>query len=198
MRFGGRRRPEWGTLWISAIPDRSEQEIHPMAKATFSVLSEKDKQLVLETEPKKLAKLDEDELIALHDRVRRARNRQTKLYRQQAAGKVKSNRRRAGASASQARDRARAEVLEESLARVSRRLASAARASAEALKAERLATARGAKAKPAAKKQATKKKAKPSGTATANKKQRTPASEKKRASTKSSTKRTQAKRDRRR
>jgi phytoene dehydrogenase-like protein len=170
-----------------------------MAKATFRVLSEKDKQLVLETEPKKLAKLDEDELIELHARVRRARNRHTKLYRQQAAGKVKSNRRRAGASASQARDRARAEVLEDALARVSRRLAAAARASADALKTERLAAAKGAKAKPTSGAKApAKKKSKPAGTAKANKKRRTPASEKKRASAKGSTKRTQAKRDGRR
>ena len=166
-----------------------------MTKATFSTLSEKDKQLVLETEPKKLAKRSEDELLDLHARVRRARNRNTKNYRQGAAQRVGAAKRRAGASKEHSRDRARAEVLEEALARVSRRLAAVARATAEELKAERLAAARKQKqAKASAK---TKGKGKPKGKGKAAKATRTPASEKRRASTKGKTKRAQAKRDRR-
>jgi hypothetical protein len=167
-----------------------------MAKATFSILSEKDKQLVLETEPKKLAKLSEDELLDLHSRVRRARTRNLKNYRRSASQRVSDTKRRAGASKAQSRDRARAEVLEEALARVSRRLGAVAHAAAEELKAERLAAARKGKGAPGrSKAPATKSAGKPKGTAKAKKSQRSPASEKARASTKSTGKRRQAKRD---
>lgn len=170
-----------------------------MAKATFSVLSERDKQLVLETEPAKLKQLDEDELLALHSRVRRARTKHTKLYRQGASARVKATKARAGASKAQARDRARAEVLEEALARVSRRLAAVAHATAEELKASRLAAARGAKAptKKGKRPSAAKAKAKPTGTAKAKRAAKTPASKKARAGAKASGKRAQAKRDKR-
>ena len=167
-----------------------------MAKATFNVLSESDKRLVLETEPAKLEKLDEDALLALHARVRRARNKHTKLYRQAAAGRVKANRARANASKTHARDRARAEVLEEALARVSRRLAAVAHATAEVLKASRLEAAR--RGKGAAKRSGkTAAKGKPSGSSSARRKGKTPATKKAHASTKSAGKRTQAKRDKR-
>ena len=38
--------------------------------------------LVRETEPARMAKLDEDDLLDLHTRVRRARSKYVKLYRQ--------------------------------------------------------------------------------------------------------------------
>lgn len=134
-----------------------------MVKATFSVLSERDKQLVLETEPKRLRELDEEQLLELHGRVRRARTKHQTNYRRGAAGRVRADRARGKASAASRRDAARAEVLEEALARVSRRLAFAARAAADELRAERLAVARGeAKAKQKAKAKAkAKQKAKP-------------------------------------
>lgn len=178
-----------------------------MVKATFSVLSERDKQLVLETEPKRLRELGEDELIELHGRVRRARTKHQTNYRRASSSQVRKDRARGKASATARRDAARAEVLEEALARVSRRLAFAARAAADELRAERLAAARkDAKAKQAAKAKAAKAKAakgkgKGAGKAKAKAKaapkgkRPTPADQKRRASTKAKGKRAQARRD---
>lgn len=174
-----------------------------MAKATFSILSESDKRLVLETELAKLKRLSEDDLLALHARVRRARTKHTKLYRQAAASRVKANKARANASKTHARDRARAEVLEEALARVSRRLAIVALQSAEDLKQERLAAARAGKGsanKPGARgtsKGSSKAKGKPSGSSSAKRKPKTPATKKAHASTLAKGKRRQATRDKR-
>jgi hypothetical protein len=168
-----------------------------MAKATFSVLSESDKQLVLEAEPKALKKLDEDELIALHARVRRARNKHVKLYRREAGAQVKADASRGAASKKSRRNAARAEVLEETLARVSRRLAAAARASADELRTERLAQAKGSTATKPSKKGGTAAKKKPAGTSKAKAATRTPRTEKVRGSAKGADKRRQAKRDKR-
>lgn len=168
-----------------------------MVKATFSVLSEADKKLVLEAEPKRLKALDEDQLIDLHARVRRARNRHVKLYRREAGAQVSTDRARALASKKSRRNAARAEVFEETLARVSRRLGAEARASADALRAERLEQARsgrGASAK-TAKRSAGKGKA--SGSGRKAPKAVSPATKKERASTKAAGKRRQAKRDNR-
>jgi hypothetical protein len=164
-----------------------------MVKATFSVLSEADKKLVLEAEPKRLKKLDEDQLIDLHARVRRARNRHVKLYRREAGAQVGTDRARAAASKKSRRNAARAEVFEETLARVSRRLGAEARASADALRAERLEQARAAKG--AGKGAKTAGGGKASGSGRNPRKAVSPASKKKRASTKAAGKRRQAKRD---
>jgi hypothetical protein len=162
-----------------------------MVKATFSVLSEADKKLVLEAEPKKLKALDEDQLLDLHTRVRRARTRHTKNYRREAGAQVGTDRARGLASKKSRRNAARAEVLEETLARVSRRLAAAARASADALKAERLEQARAGAPKAKSTGSATPTK----GAGRATRAQVSPATKKKRASTKAAGKRRQAKRD---
>lgn len=167
-----------------------------MPKATFSVLSEKDKQLVLETEYRQLRKLDEDELLELHARVRRARNKHSKLYRREAAAHVGRDRARGMASKKTRRVAARAEVLEEALARVSRRLSSVAASSAEKLKKERIEVARRArrsskgsgKGRPGAMKA-------PAGSGSSKRKRHTPSTKKARASTKASGARRQAKRD---
>jgi hypothetical protein len=106
-----------------------------------SVLTAKDQDIVRETEPKRMAKLDEDELLALHDRLRRARNRNVKNYRRQAASRVADRGGRGAAKPENTHARDRAEVMEDALARVSGRLEVLARESAEALKAERLAAA---------------------------------------------------------
>jgi len=166
-----------------------------MVKATFSVLSEADKQLVLEAEPKRLKALDEDQLIDLHARVRRARNRHTKLYRREAGAQVGTDRARANASKKSRRNAARAEVFEETLARVSRRLGSVARASADALRAERLEAARAVKGAPGRAKGKTAGGGKASGSGRTATKAVSPATKKKRASTKAAGKRRQAKRD---
>lgn len=169
-----------------------------MVKATFSVLSEKDKQLVLETEPKQLRTLDEDELIELHGRVRRARTKHATNYRRQAGAQVVADGSRGAASKKSRQSAARAEVFEDALARVSRRLAAEARASADALRAERLAQAgKGAAAKKRAKGSGSKAKkaSRPPADADRKRKRRTPATERSRAQSKASGKRRQATRD---
>ncbi len=166
-----------------------------MVKATFNVLSEADKKLVLEAEPKRLKALDEDQLIDLHARVRRARNRHVKLYRREAGAQVSTDRARALASKKSRRNAARAEVFEETLARVSRRLSAEARASADALRAERLEQARSAKARSSKGAKRTAGSGKASGSGRTARKAVSPATKKERASTKAAGKRRQAKRD---
>jgi hypothetical protein len=158
-----------------------------------SMLNETEQALLRAVQPRELKRLDEDALTELHDRIRRARNKYSKLYRRRASDRVTSDRSRGRASAANAKAARKAEGFEDALAKVSERLAHVAAAAAEELKAERLAAARRtpvAPAKPTAKKAT-------GGPATGKGKTRTPASEKKRASTKSSNKRSQAARDRR-
>ena len=107
-------------------------------------MTEAEQELVRETTSDQLATLDEDELVALHTRVRRARDKYVKLYRRQSATRVRATGARGRAYPKGSRDRDKAEVFEEALARVSRRLATAARAAARAFKAERIAEARAA------------------------------------------------------
>jgi hypothetical protein len=107
--------------------------------ALLGSLTEAELALVRETEPDRLAGLDEDGLVELHTRIRRARNKHVKVYRRQAAALVGEIGGRGKARPRNTRRRAKAEVFEDALARVSRSLAAAARASARALQAERLA-----------------------------------------------------------
>lgn len=110
--------------------------------APVTSLTEAERSLVRETEPKRMAELDEDELVELHRRIRRARNKYVGQYRRQASAKVAQKGGRGMARPKNRRNAARAEVFEDALARVSRRLAVVAKASAAELKAERLAAAR--------------------------------------------------------
>jgi phage-related minor tail protein len=166
-----------------------------MNNQLWGMLNASEQQLVRDTEASALAGLDEDRLAELHDRVRRARNKYTKLYRRRARAQVGSDASRARAHAQHARTAAKAEVFEDVLARVSRQLAKAARASAQELRSERLAAARrSSSARPKANK------AKPRETTTAasrraNTKRKTPATKRARASTRATTARKQAKRD---
>jgi hypothetical protein len=171
-----------------------------MDKATIRTLSDADLDLLRETEPPRLRKLDEDDLIALHARVRRARNKYSKLYRRRSSAKVSSDKSRARASAVNQRTARKAEVFEDALARVSRHLAKAARVSADQLKQDRLAAARGQKGsgKPAKGAKASKGKgagrAEAKGSSAAKKKRRTPISKRSSASARATTRRAQAKR----
>jgi hypothetical protein len=113
-----------------------------MDAALVNSLTERESALVRETEPERLATLDEDALVELHTRVRRARDRQVKIYRRQAAALVPEIGGRGKAYPKNTRNRAKTEVFEDALARVSRKLAVAARKAAAALRAERLAEAR--------------------------------------------------------
>ena len=58
------------------------------------VLKESEKDLMREIEPERMNQLDEDGLIALHRRVRRARNKHTTNYRRKAAKNVAEKGRR--------------------------------------------------------------------------------------------------------
>lgn len=108
-------------------------------------LSEAEQDLVRETERRRLLDLDEDDLTQLHGRIRRARDKYVKQYRRQAAAKVPAAGGRGKAFPKNTRARDKAEVFEEALARVSRRLGAVAHAAALELKAERLAEARQAR-----------------------------------------------------
>lgn len=116
-----------------------------MNRALLAMLNDAEQELVRATEPDALAALDEDELAVLHDRVRRARGKYTKLYRRRAAQQVGVDASRGRASAVNQKAAAKAEVFEDILATVSRRLAAVAKQAAADLRAERLAAARAVK-----------------------------------------------------
>ena len=117
-----------------------------MANAVINALPESEWLLIRETERAALLELTEDELIELHTRIRRARGKYVTNYRRGASARVSSAGGRGKARPQNSRDRDRAEVFEDALARVSRALAAAAKRSADELKAERLAAAAAAKA----------------------------------------------------
>ncbi len=102
------------------------------------VLKESERDLMREIEPERMRQRDEDELLALHRRVRRARNKHVTTYRRKAARTVEAEGSRGAARPKGAKARHRAEAFEEALARVSERLAEVAHEQAEQLKAERL------------------------------------------------------------
>ena len=104
-------------------------------------LTKNQADLVRETEPHRMEALDEDTLLDLHTRVRRARSKYVKLYRQTGAQRVGMKGARGHARPGNAANGATAEVFELALARVSARLEVVARAAAEELKNERLAAA---------------------------------------------------------
>lgn len=111
-------------------------------KALLTNLTAGERDLVRETEKDRMAELDEDALVELHRRIRRARNKYVGLYRREAAGRVRDVGGRGAARPTNRRNAGRAEIFEDALARVSRRLALVAKQSAADLKAERLAAAR--------------------------------------------------------
>jgi hypothetical protein len=105
-------------------------------------MSRSERDLVTATEISNLRSLDEDALIALHDRVRRARNKHVQLHRREVGQQVAASGSRGVASLAPRRSASKAEVFEMALARVSTALAKRARESAAELRAERLASAR--------------------------------------------------------
>src|SRR4051812_30258633 len=171
-----------------------------MKASLLAALNDSERQLVAGTAPAALAALDEDAVVALHDRVRRARNKFVGQYRRGASARVPAAGGRGKARPANQSAAVRVEAFEEALARVSRRLAVLARHSAAQLREERLAAARGVgRARPAVKGSAVMAptspiKAKPvprrRGVAA-----RTPASEKARAATRATGDRRQGKRD---
>jgi hypothetical protein len=119
-----------------------------MNQAVLNSMTDAERRLVAETEPASMAALDEDELLELHGRIRRARGKYVKSYRRSASVQVGTRSSRGTAYAENQRHRDKAEVFETSLARVSRQVGKAAAQAAAELKAERLAAARGSTAAP--------------------------------------------------
>ena len=117
-----------------------------MNKSQLAILTDNERMLILQTTSKELAELDEDAVAELHDRIRRARNKYTGQYRRGASQRVPKSGGRGKAFGKNQRARDKAEVFEDALARVSRRLSVLAKQSAADLKAERLAAAAAAKA----------------------------------------------------
>src|SRR5689334_6012263 len=141
----GTRRQRSSHLALAADVRRvycaRRREESTMNNATWSMLNETEKALLRDAEPAALAKLDEDQLLALHDRIRRARTKYTKLYRRRATKQVARDASRGRAEEVHERTAVKAEAFEVALARVSRALARAAKDAADELKAERLSAA---------------------------------------------------------
>ena len=166
-----------------------------MDRATLATLSLPERQLVEQTQVAALASLDEDETADLLLRVRRTRNKYTKLYRRQASAQVSSDAARGTASAKNRRTRDKAEVFEEALARVSRRLGALARQQADELRDERLLQAKGERQGRATSARRATTTTTTAGATAAHRQQRTPVRKKQVASTRATGARRQAKRD---
>jgi hypothetical protein len=165
-----------------------------------AALSDTERLLVAETEPAQLAPLDEDAAVELHTRIRRARNKYVGQYRRAASARVAEKGGRGKARPENKRAAVRAEAFEIALSRVSRRLSVLASRSAAQLRLERLELARSAKktrglaaaggasaARPTA--------AKITGELPDDRALRAPALQKRRATTRAVSARSQAKRD---
>jgi hypothetical protein len=113
-----------------------------MDKATTKLLTKGERELIAETSPGRLAKLDTDELLELHSRVRRARNKYLTLHRRQAGEQVQIDGSRGVAAQKNQRTSTKAEVFEGALSAVSAQLAAASKKSAARLRKDRLAAAR--------------------------------------------------------
>lgn len=176
-----------------------------MDASLVAVLNDSERLLVAETEPATLGALDEDAAVELHDRIRRARNKYAGQYRRAASARVLEAGGRGMARPSNKRAAMKAEVFEQALSLVSRRVATLARASAARLRSERISAARAARQGkgPSAGKSAGARAARMSGAQAAvpeqvmDRSMRTPATEKQRASIKAQGARRQAKKDNR-
>jgi hypothetical protein len=113
-----------------------------MNKTLLAALNDAERQLVAETERPALDRLDEDDTLALHVRVRSARNKYVGQYRRTASARVAELGARGVAAPKNRRAALKAEAFEEALARVSRRLSTLANRSAAELRRDRLAAAR--------------------------------------------------------
>jgi hypothetical protein len=164
-----------------------------------AALNDAERLLVAQTERAELAALDEDAAIDLEARIRRARNKYVGQYRRAASAGVVEQAARGQAAQENQRAALKAEAFEEALSRVSGRVAALARQSAAGLRAERLAAARAARqahgpsapAAPAASRKGPAVTAEPAGDRALH----SPASKKRRASTRAGVARQQAKRD---
>ena len=117
-----------------------------MNQGLLNSLTEAERVLVAETERDALKGLDEDELLDLHQRIRRARTKYVKNYRRAASAAVADVGGRGMSYPRNQRDRDKAELFESVLAKVSREVAVVANRASMQLRAERLEAARAAKA----------------------------------------------------
>jgi len=171
-----------------------------MNKSLLAVLNDAERMLVGQTGRAELAALDEDAAIELETRIRRARNKYVGQYRRAAAAAVAEHGGRGKAQPQNTRAAMKAEAFEEALSLVSRRVAALARQSAAELRAERLAAARAAKqgqapGAPEAAPAAARRGPAVTGEPTGDRALRSPALAKRRASTRATGARRQAKRD---
>src|ERR671916_1382364 len=103
-----------------------------MKQAVLNSMTVAEQRLVAETSGDAMAGLDEEELLALHARIRRARGKYVTKYRRKASGAVVKRGGRGFSFPKNQRDRDKAEVFEGALASVSRQVGRhAARAAAE-------------------------------------------------------------------
>lgn len=112
-------------------------------KTILKSLTEEEYALYRETRRKHLAQLDEDKLLRLHTRTRRARDKHAKNYRQAGARNVSKKGGRGAARPANKHNAAKAEAFEAALSRVSGQLSKVAKRSAADLKEARLAAAKG-------------------------------------------------------
>jgi hypothetical protein len=170
-----------------------------MNASLLATLNDAERLLVAQTERAELAALDEDAAIDLEGRIRRARNKYVSQYRRGASARVVEQGARGQAAPENQRAALKAEAFEEALSRVSGRVAALARQAAAELRAERLAAARAARhapvpsahAAPAAGRTGPAVTAEPAGDRALH----SPASKKRRASTRAAGARQQAKHD---
>ena len=113
-----------------------------MNQALLNSMTVAERRLVAETSRDAMADLDEEELLALHSRIRRARSKYVSVYRRRASGAVVKRGGRGFSYPKNQRDRGKAEVFETALASVSKEVGVRATRAAAELKASRLATAR--------------------------------------------------------
>jgi hypothetical protein len=113
-----------------------------MNQALLNSMTVAERKLVAETSRDAMAGLDEEELLALHSRIRRARSKYVSVYRRSASGAVVKRGGRGFSYPKNQRDRGKAEVFEQALASVSKEVGGRAASAAAELKASRLAAAR--------------------------------------------------------
>jgi hypothetical protein len=113
-----------------------------MSQAVLNSMTAAEQRLVAETSSAALVELDEDELLELHSRIRRARSKYVKKYRRGASGAVVKRGGRGFSYPKNQRDRDKAAIFETALARVSKEVGAHATRSAAELRSSRLAAAR--------------------------------------------------------
>lgn len=116
-----------------------------MNQGLLNSLTDAERLLVAETERDALKGLDEDELLDLHQRIRRARTKYVKNYRRAASAAVSGVGGRGMSYPRNQRDRDKAELFESVLAKVSREVSVVANRASMQLRTERLEAARAAK-----------------------------------------------------